>query len=54
MNQDLDYDLDKQLADALRKHEAEAKEKEEKRLKALFEKAPKMTNKSLKSIQNHI
>ena len=50
LNSDLDFDLDKQLVDALKKHEYEKKEEEDKRLKKVLEKAPKLTNKSIQAI----
>jgi hypothetical protein len=51
LNQDLDYDLDKQLLEALKKHDREA---EDRRRKKILKEAPKLTNKSIKSIQDHI
>ena len=54
LNSDLDFDLDKQLVEALKKHDQDAKEIEDKKRKKILEKAPKLTNKSIMSIQNHI
>lgn len=50
LNSDLDFDLDKQLVDAIKKHEDEKKEAEQQKLRKILEKAPKLTNKSIQSI----
>jgi hypothetical protein len=54
LNEDLDYDLDKQLVEAIKKHEQDKKDQDEQKMKKMLEKAPKLTNKSIMSIQNHI
>ena len=57
LNQDIDFDLDAKLIEALKRHRKETKEQRDqerdKKLKQL-EKKPKLTNKSVLSIQNHI